>query len=59
MYELGKLYLYGLDVAQDYEQARDWYKKAAEAGHPDAKQALRLWFLKKALYFLGIRRLSD
>jgi TPR repeat protein len=28
-------------VKQDYQQAREWYKKAADAGDADAQQRLQ------------------
>ena len=38
--EIGKLYLNGKGVTQDYYQAAEWFKKAAEHGLPQAQ-----WFL--------------
>jgi hypothetical protein len=39
-YNLGKLYYHGWGVAQDYAQARDWWRKAAAQGHLDAQNKL-------------------
>src|SRR5436190_18504277 len=36
MISLGHLSEAGLGVPQDYRTARDWYKKAAERGEPEA-----------------------
>jgi uncharacterized protein len=34
------LYEHGLGVAQDYDKAREWYQKAADAGNTDAMYIL-------------------
>lgn len=39
-YELGNCYFYGNDVKKDFPQAFKWYQKAAEQGHPQAKDVL-------------------
>src|SRR5208283_6113852 len=39
-YELGKLYLLGSGVPQDYSQAARWFVKAAERDNPQAQNAL-------------------
>ena len=36
MFYLGMLYQYGKGTAEDAQQAYLWYRKAAEAGYPDA-----------------------
>jgi hypothetical protein len=40
MYNLGTLYYRGEGVTQDYKQAADWYRKAAQIGHVDAQKNL-------------------
>jgi uncharacterized protein len=40
MYNLGLMYRDGVGVAQDYDKAREWLQKAADAGDKDAKQEL-------------------
>jgi TPR repeat protein len=40
MYNLGVLYEHGRGVSRDYDQARHWYQKAANAGYPLAPGAL-------------------
>lgn len=45
---LGELYAKGRGVPQDYTQARAWYEKAAEKGHPLAQNNLA------ELYFAGL-----
>ena len=42
-FNLGYLYAQGLGVAQDYFEARKWYRKAAEQG--DAEAQFNLGFL--------------
>lgn len=42
-YNLGNHYRYGLGVVQDYQQARQWYEKAAAQDNADAKKALQTW----------------
>jgi len=37
---LGVCYKDGEGVKQDYSQAVEWYRKAAEQGHDDAQEAL-------------------
>ncbi|GHT40156.1 hypothetical protein AGMMS49921_01050 [Endomicrobiia bacterium] len=39
-YSLGVMYGNGYRVKQDYKEAFNWFKKAAEQGHSDAKTAL-------------------
>ena len=39
-FNLGLSYYHGKGVLQDYAQAVYWYRKAAEQGHPDAKEIL-------------------
>jgi uncharacterized protein len=39
-YSLGRLYHLGQGVSQDYVQAVAWYRKAAEQGDENARQAL-------------------
>ena len=36
-YELGKIYMLGLGVSQDYQQATKWYERAAEQGFAAAQ----------------------
>ena len=33
-------YAYGMQVSQDYDEAIQWYRKAAEQGHADAEYAM-------------------
>jgi TPR repeat protein len=35
------MYEYGKGVAKDKAKAAEWYRKAAEQGHADAKAALK------------------
>ena len=44
LYELGNKYYYGNEVEQDYEQALDYYRKAAEQGYAPAQNALGYMF---------------
>jgi TPR repeat protein len=39
-FTLGEQYYYGRGVAQDYTQAMEWYRKAAEQGHAAAQNKL-------------------
>ena len=39
-YEKGEAYYYGEGVPQDYKQAVEWYRKAAEQEHADAQYSL-------------------
>ncbi|WP_422126880.1 tetratricopeptide repeat protein [Thioalkalivibrio sulfidiphilus] len=39
-FRLGDMYEQGLGVAQDEAQARHWYEKASEQGHPEANARL-------------------
>jgi TPR repeat protein len=41
---LGTLYQDGLGVAQNFQQAADWYRKAAEAGDTEAQAKLALMY---------------
>lgn len=45
-YKLGKIYHEGEGVAQDYEQAFNWYSNAAKQGHTDAQYRLGLMYDK-------------
>ena len=36
-YELGRIYMVGLGVSQDYQQATKWYEGAAEEGFAAAQ----------------------
>jgi TPR repeat protein len=45
MLNLGGLYLNGWGVAQDYQQARQWYEKAAAAGSAEAMENLGKLYL--------------
>jgi TPR repeat protein len=40
MYQLGRIYENGPSVARNLDAAIDWYRKAANGGDEDAKQAL-------------------
>jgi TPR repeat protein len=40
LFNLGLLYENGRGVGRDFGKAREWYQKAADAGHTDAKQAI-------------------
>ena len=40
MFNLGLLYMNGQGCTQDYGKAREWCKKAADAGNTDAMTAL-------------------
>ncbi|HSG80937.1 MAG TPA: hypothetical protein VLC48_01700, partial [Gemmatimonadota bacterium] len=44
---LGGIYDYGLGVPRDFGEAKEWYRKAAEQGHEEARLRLR---------WLGVRR---
>jgi len=37
---LGRLYEQGLGVAQDYDKALEWFRKALETGNSDAMKNL-------------------
>ena len=37
---MGMFYDYGRGVGQDYEEARRWYLKAKEKGHPSVQEDL-------------------
>jgi TPR repeat protein len=41
MNALGILFARGQGVPQDYAKAREWYEKAAAAGHETAKENLK------------------
>ena len=41
MYNLGICFYNGDGVSQDYGEAVKWWKKAAEQGYDEAKEALR------------------
>lgn len=38
--KLGDLYYNGKEVPRNYQEAKEWYEKAAEQGHPRAQAAL-------------------
>ena len=40
MYQIGQMYESGQGVAQDYDEAMKWYRKAADAGNTYAKNQL-------------------
>lgn len=40
-YNMGGLYMEGLGVEKNYQQAAKWYRKAAEQGNKEAKEALK------------------
>jgi TonB family protein len=40
MYWMGTCLEHGRGTAKDLKQAREWYRRAADSGHPKAKQAL-------------------
>lgn len=40
MLALGRFYEQGIVVSQNYQQALDWYRKAAQAGDQTAQQKL-------------------
>ena len=42
-YNLGWCYVNGDGVAKDLKQAVYWYRKAADQGHAEAKEALELF----------------
>lgn len=44
-FQLGSLYYQGLGVAQDYESAALWYRRAAEQGNANAQYSLGNMFL--------------
>ena len=43
-YELGVIYRDGQGVAQDYDQAVSWYRKAADQGNADAQNSLGVMY---------------
>ena len=43
-FQLGVAYANGLCVAQDWYEAANWYRKAAEQGHSKAQLALGLCY---------------
>ncbi|MDR2876378.1 MAG: sel1 repeat family protein, partial [Methylobacillus sp.] len=43
-YALGRVYDFGQGAPQDYAQAAQWYRKAAEQNHPDAQYSLGLMY---------------
>jgi TPR repeat protein len=50
---LGDLYQHGLGVTQDYAQAGEWYRKAAEQNNSDAQSNLG------ELYYDGLGVIQD
>ncbi|MCA0350560.1 MAG: sel1 repeat family protein [Chloroflexi bacterium] len=44
---LGMLYYKGEDVEQNYAEASQWFKQAAEVGHPEAMFMLGLLYLNE------------
>ena len=38
--KMGYLYFYGWSVSQDYKQAAEWFRKAAQQGQAELKQNL-------------------
>jgi uncharacterized protein len=40
MNNLGRLYMNGYGVSQDYAQAHEWYEKSADAGDADGMNNL-------------------
>lgn len=47
-FELGERYYFGRSVRQDYRQAAEWFRKAADKGHAPAQNYLG-WMLSKRL----------
>ncbi len=45
-FKVGECYYYGMSVEQNYRQAYKWYTKAAEQGHKNAQEKLKV-VLKK------------
>ena len=45
MYNLGVLYMNGLGVAQNYDKAREWYQKAADASFAAAMNNLGVLYM--------------
>ena len=41
MYYIGYMYQYGLGITRNIPAAKQWYQKAADGGHEDAKAALK------------------
>lgn len=48
-FRLGRMYEYGQGIEQDYQEASNWYQKAAKQGHPIAKNSL-----EKCLNFIQL-----
>jgi TPR repeat protein len=46
MFNIGFSYERGLGVVKDYQQARKWYDKAADAGHAGAMNNLGLLYTR-------------
>jgi TPR repeat protein len=44
-FQVGMMYLYGKDVARDYQKALDLFQKSAEQGHSDAQYYLGYMYL--------------
>ena len=45
-YRLGQRYDEGVGVSQDYRQAKEWFEKAANQGHPGAQVNLGTLYLQ-------------
>src|SRR6516162_2208682 len=43
-YELGRIYMFGIGVSQDYQQAAKWYECAAEHGFAAAQFMIRFLY---------------
>ena len=43
--QFGFMYLHGIIVDQDYDKAKDWFEKSAEAGSPIGQNELGILFL--------------
>ena len=43
--DMGEFYAKGQGVAQDYGKAAEWYRKAAQNGHKEARE----WLTKRGL----------
>ncbi len=60
-FDLGKLYLHGFDVPEDYAEAYVWFSVAAAGGHPDAAGLRDLAYsqLKAVQITLGQKRVAE
>ena len=43
-YSLGKMYLQGQGVRQDYQEAEGWFRKAADQGDPHGQHLLGIMY---------------